>query len=72
MVIEVYGGAFPYSLLDLDEGLTDLVKRHNTHGNFTLQISTKADPEYVRGMLPLLAREGVLEVRHSARPDYCA
>ena len=55
----------------LDENLVDLVERHKGYGNMTLQISTTADPEVVRGFLPRVAQEGVLEVRFSERPDYC-
>jgi len=56
----------------LDEGLADLVRRHNVHGNFRLQILTKARPEYIRGLLPLVADQGVLEVMGiGVRPDYC-
>ena len=53
-----------------DEFLADLVRKHNTHGDFTLRISTRADPEYIRGKLPLVVQQGVLEVCHNARPDY--
>ena len=59
-------------LQDLDEGLINLLKKHNSHRKFALQISTRAPPEYILGSLPLAVQQGMLEVRHSVRPDYCA
>jgi hypothetical protein len=56
----------------LDEDLASLVKRHRVYRNLVLQLSTKADPERIDGLLPKTVQEGVLEVGVSKRPDYCA
>ena len=58
----------------MDAGLADLIGRRDTRGNFTLQISTWAHPKVIRGLLPLVAQQGVLEVCDSKRRDhsYCA
>jgi hypothetical protein len=53
----------------LDENLANLVKRHKSCGNLALQISTKADPEKVRSLLPQATKTGILEVGFSERPD---
>ena len=56
----------------LDEDLANLAKRHKVGRNLALQLSTKVDPERIRGMLPRTVQEGVFEVGVSKRPDYCA
>jgi hypothetical protein len=56
----------------LDEDLVNLVRRHKARRNLALQISTKADPEEVRSLLPQAAQEGALEVGVIKRSDYCA
>lgn len=56
----------------LDVNLVDLVERHGAYGNLVPQISTTADPEEIRGLLPRAAEKGILEVRFSERPEYCA
>jgi hypothetical protein len=58
--------------LALGEDLVNLAKRQKVGRNLVLQLSTKAGPERIRGMLPWTVQEGVLEVGVSKRPDYCA
>ena len=53
----------------LDDALVNMIERHKPHGNLNLQLSTMALPQYVLGLLPRLARLGVLEVYHTKRPD---
>jgi hypothetical protein len=50
------------------ESLADLARRHKTCRNLVFQISTKADPEKVRGMLPQAVQAGIVEVGLSERP----
>ena len=55
----------------LDENLASLVRREEDCRDLVLQISTKAYPEKVRGLLPQKAQAGVLGVGFIKRPDYC-
>lgn len=71
MVVEVRGGiAAGYRWTLLDETLVNLVERHKAYGNPQLQISSVADPEEIRQLLPRAAQGGMLEVRFSERLDY--
>ena len=56
----------------LDENLANLIKRHKGCRNLALQISTTADPEKIRALLPQAELAGVLEVGFIKRPDYWA
>jgi hypothetical protein len=49
-----------WAFLD-SENLANLVKGHKSYRELVLQISAKADPEKVRGLLPQAAQAGVLE-----------
>lgn len=56
----------------LDDNLASLVERHKIYRNVKIQISTTGDPEEIRRLLPRTAQGGLLKVRFSERPDYCA
>ena len=59
VIVEVETGAVRWP--SLDENLVSLVKRHEGCRDLVLRISTKADPEKVRSMLPKAAQAGALE-----------
>lgn len=66
VIVEVRGRITTFSRWEsLDGTLAGLVERHNAYGIPQLQISSTADPERIRQLLPRVAREGVLEVRLS-------
>ena len=74
VILEVYGerGIEDIRWPFLDEGLVNLVEKHKAYRSPVLQVSTAVDPEKIRGLLPRAAQEGILEVRFSEHPDYCA
>ena len=72
MIIEIEDEALRCSIPDLDEGLTNLVRRYNSHRHLAFQISTRQHPERILRLLPRVAQQGVWEVCHSVRPEYCA
>lgn len=73
MILEVREQGVDWHLIwwpGLDDHLVGLVERYKAYETFMLQISTTADSEEVRGLLPRMAQEGILEVCFSERPDY--